>query len=310
MVKLFVSCVVVGGSLVVIPAAAHEGVSAEIAAVGAKIQKEPTHTSLYIERAALLRREGKYSAALADLETAQKLEPERHEIILEKGLTLAAQGETKEAESLLSAFLAAGIPSAKAFEVRGNIREAAKRFVEARADYGAALALKPSPDLFLARGRMDETLAHWDDAARGYEEGMRILSGAVVLRLSLIRVENKRGRYDRAISLIDEILPHLPVKIEWLLLRAEQHEAAGRSTNARHDRDEALREADARIAVRPTDFARIARAKALHALGRHEEAITELEMVVRHSPKLDEARMLLEKIQTSRVAKSAKTAKK
>lgn len=306
MAKLFASCVVVGLSLLVLPATAHEGISAEIAAIDTKIQKEPTNASLYIERAALFRREAKFSPALADLATAQKLEPQRRDIVLEKGLTLAAQGETKEAESLLSAFLAAGIPSAKALEVRGNIREAAKRFVEAQADYGAALALKPSPDLFLARGRMDETLAHWDDAARGYEEGLRILAGAVVLRLALIRVENKRGRYDRAISLIDEILPSLPVKIEWLLLRAEQHAAAGRPTNARRDRDEALREADARFAVRPTDFARIARAKALRALGRHEEAIAELEMVVRNSPKLDEARTLLDEIRPSRMAKSPK----
>ncbi len=306
MVKHFTSCLFVGLSLVVFPAPAHEGVSAEIAALGTRIQKEPTKTSLYIERAALFRREAKFPAALADLAIAQKLDPERREIVLEKGLTLAAKGEAKEAETLLTAFLATGIPSAKALDVRGKIREAAKRFVEARADYAAALALKADPELFLARGRMDETLAHWDDAARGYDEGMRTLAGAVVLRLALIRVENKRGRYDHAIRLVDEILPNLPVKTEWLLIRAEQHAAAGRSTNARQDREDALREADTRIAVRSTDFARMARAKALRALGRHEDAIKELEMVVSHSPKLDEARMLLDEIRASIVAKSAK----
>jgi len=275
---------------------AHEGANAEIAALATKIQKEPHNAALYVERAVLLRREGLFARALSDLALAQKLAPQNREIILEKGLTLAAKGDTKEAESLLSAFLASGPPSAKAFEARGKIREYAKRFLEARADYAAAVALKKEPDLFLARGRMDESLEHWDEAARGYEEGLRILSGAVVVRLALVRVENKRGHYDRAISLIDEILGNLPVKADWLLLRAEQHEAAGRPAKAREDREEALHEADRRLTTRPTDFVRMARAQALAALGRKKEAILELETVVAHAPRLEEARTLLEKI--------------
>jgi tetratricopeptide (TPR) repeat protein len=306
MVKHFASCVFVVVSLVAISAAAHEGVAAEITALGVKIQKAPKNTSLYIERAALFRREGQFLPALADLAIAEKLDPQRREIILEKGLTFAAKGATKEAEALLSAYLAAGLPSAKAFEVRGSIREGGKRFVEARADYAAAVALKPDPDLFLARGRMDEKLGRMDDAALGYEEGMRVLSGAVVIRLALIRVENKRGGYDRAISLIDEMLGQIPVKAEWLLLRADQHAAAGRPEKAREDREEALREAETRIASRPNDFARIARAKALRALGRPEDAIKELEVVVGHAPKFDDARILLSEILASVSMKSAR----
>ena len=297
MLKLLCSSAIVATIFCGVPAAyAHEGVNAEIAALGSKIQKEPHNVALYIERAALLRREGLFTRALSDLAFAQKLTPQNREIILEKGLTLAAKGEPKEAESLLSAFLTSGPPSAKAFEVRGQIREYAKRFVEARADYAAAVALKPGPDLFLARGRMDELLGHWDEAASGYEEGMRILSGAVVLRLALIRVENKRGHYDRAIALIDEMIGSLPVKADWLLLRAEQHEAAGRPAKAREDREEALHETDRRLAARPTDFTRMARARALAALGRKKEALLEIETVVAQAPQLEEARTLLEKI--------------
>jgi tetratricopeptide (TPR) repeat protein len=303
MKNLLRSCTLVVTLLGTLPAVAHEGISAEIAALDVKIQKDPKNISLYIERAALFRRERQFVPALADLAIAQNLEPQRREIILEKGLTLAAKGDSNEAESLLSAYLASGLPSAKAFEVRGKIRESAKRFVEARADYAAAVALKPDPDLFLARGRMDETLAHWDEAARGYEEGLRVLSGAVVIRLALIRVENKRGHYDRAIAIVDEILPNLPVKAEWLLIRAEQHTAAGRPAKARQDREESLREADARIALRPTDFTRIARARALRALGRNNEAITELEIVVAHAPQLDEARTFINEIRASPSAK-------
>lgn len=299
MLKPLLSCAIVAISLGALSVAAHDGVNVEIAALDAQIQKTPQNAALYIERALLLRREGQFARALVDLALAQKLDPHRRDIVLEKGLTLAAKGETQEAESLLSAFLSSGLPSARAFEARGKIRENARRLVEARADYAAAVTLAPSPDLFLARGRMDEALGHWDDAARGYEEGLRVLSGAIVLRLALVRVEHQRRHYDRAIALIDEVLPQVPVKADFLLLRADQHAAAGRPEKAHSDREEALRESDARLTIRPTAFVRLARAKALLALGRKKAALTELEMVVAHAPKLEEARKLFDEIRAS-----------
>lgn len=301
--KTLFSCAVFVTSLLALSAAAHESVNVQIASLDKKIQKEPQNVTAYIERAVLLRREKQFPAALADLETAQKLAPNRREILLERGLTLAAKGDSKEAENLLSAYLASGLPSAEAFVMRGQIREKAQAYADARSDYAAAVSLEPTPDTFLARGRMDETLGHWDEAARGYEEGMRILSGAVVLRLALVRVEHHRGHYDRAITLIDEIIPKLPVKADWLLLRAEEHAAAGRVDKARQDREEALREADSRISSRPTDFARMARAKALKDLGRPDEALRELAIILEHAPKFDEARILQDELRASKTRK-------
>lgn len=277
----------------------HEGVHVEIANLGVKIQKEPKNTNLYLERAVLLRRDRQFDKALADLATAEKLAPERREITLEKGLTLALAGRNEMAETLLSAYLANGLPSAKAFAARGRIRENAKRWGEARADYAAWVRLAPNPDAFLARGRMDEAMLHWDDAARGYEEGLRLLSGAIVLRLALVRVENRRGHYDRAIALIDEMLPQLPFKADWLLLRADQYAALAKPESARKDREEALREIDVRMTRRPTAFVRMARAKALYALGRNAAAWREIEIVTHDAPQIEEARQLREKIRLS-----------
>jgi tetratricopeptide (TPR) repeat protein len=297
--RVFASCAIVVFSLWTASALAHEGVNVQIVNLGKKIAQDPTNPSSYLERAALFRREKRFSAALDDLATAQRLAPDRRDIQLERGLTLAAKGDTKEAETLLSKYLESGLPSAKALVARANLRENSRRYAEARADYHAAISLEPIPDTFLARGRMDEALGHWDDAARGYEEGLRLLSGAVVLRLALIHAEHHRGQYDRAITLIDEILPNLPVKADWLLLRADQHAAAGRAEKARQDRLDALHEAETRLKKRPTDFAHIAHAKALHALQRHEEASSELDAVVEHAPKLEEARILRDEIRRS-----------
>ena len=300
MIRRFAACAVFSVSLWAIPVAAHEGVSAEIAALDVKIQQNPKDAALLVQRAALLRREGQFVRALADLAQASDVEPNRRDIVLEKGLTLAAKGDAKEAEIALSAYLASGPPLAGALEARGKMREGAKRFVEARADYAAAIVLRSDPELFLARGRMDEALGHWDDAARGYEEGLKALSGAVVLRMALVRVEAKRGKFDRAIALVDEMLATLPLKADWLLLRADLHMQAGRVDAARKDRVVALQELDERMARRPTDLARITRAKALLALGRKKEAAADLEIVLARTPQLEEARTLLTKIQAGK----------
>lgn len=293
---VFASCALLASLSWSFPTSAHEGVNVQIQAIGQKVQQDPTNPAHYIERATLYRREKQFSKALSDLALAEKLAPNRRDIQLEQGLTLAAKGDHKEAERLLSVHIASGLPSVKAFLIRGNVREHDKRFAEARADYHAAVTLEKTLEAFLGRGRMDEALGHWEDAAKGYEEGLRALAGAVVLRLALIRAEHHLGHYDRAIAWIDEILPQLPLKGDWLLLRADEHAAAGRAEKARQDRLDALREADDRLARRSTDLAALSRIKALRALGRLKEALHDVEVVVIHAPKFDEARSLRDDI--------------
>ena len=58
----------------------------------------------------------------------------------------------------LSRFLGSGPPSLVALAARGKIREDDKRLALARADYDATLKLRADPDLYLARGRVDEAL--------------------------------------------------------------------------------------------------------------------------------------------------------
>jgi tetratricopeptide (TPR) repeat protein len=294
--RVFASCALLAPLWCSSLAPAHEGVNVQIQNIGQKIQQDPTNPAHYIERATLYRREKQFSKALSDLALAEKLAPNRRDIQLDQGLTLAAKGDHKEAERILSGQIASGLPSVKAFLIRGNVREHERRFAEARADYHAALTLEKTLEAFLGRGRMDEALGHWDDAAKGYEEGLRALAGAVVLRLALIRAEHHLGHYDRAITFIDEILPQLPLKGDWLLLRADEHAAAGRAEKTRQDRLDALREADDRLARRPTDLAALSRIKALRALGRLREALHDVEIVVQHAPKFDEARFLRDDI--------------
>ena len=286
---MLAAVLLLGGS-----AAAHDGTSVEMAVLDAQIQGRPGDVDLLLQRAALARRTGDLSKSITDLEQVARRDPERRELFLERGLTLAAQGSAARAEADLDRFLDAGAPAAIALAARASIRQAAGRLAEARADYDEAIRLRPDPELYLARGRVDEARGQLAAAAQGYEEGMRALGGAVVLRLALVRVERARGRFDRAVALLDEVITTAPMKAEWLLHRADVHAAAGRAVAAARDRADALREIDAMLARRPTDLRRLTRARALLALGRKAEAIRELEGVVARSPRLKEAQALLE----------------
>ena len=275
-------------------AAAHPGASTDVAALSQKLAERPGDVDLLLQRAQAYRQLGQPERALADLEVAARRDPGRRDVLLARGLTRAALGLAALAEADLGRFLEAGEPTAEALEARGKLREAARRWAAARADYDAALKLRATPDLHLARGRVDEAAGDLDAAARDYEEGLQALHGAVTVRLALIRVETARGRHDRAIGLIDEALASSPVKADWLLRRAEVRSAAGREDAAASDRLAALQDVEARLARHPSDLARLTRARALAAMGRGGEAVRDLEAILKSSPRLGEARALLD----------------
>jgi tetratricopeptide (TPR) repeat protein len=272
---------------------AHEGLKAEIQALDARIAASPGDAELLVERARLRRLDSDPAGSLVDLTRAGVIAPTLRGLILERALTEIALGQSAAAEADLSRFLGAGAPSVAALTARAAIREADRRFALARADYDAAVKLRADPDLYLARGRVDEALGQLDRAALGYEEGLRALSGAVVMRLALIRVEHARRRFDHAIHWIDEAMSTSPLQADWLLLRADEHASAGRSAAASADRLKALAELDTTLARRPSDHARLLRARALVALGRDESAVRDLEAIVARSPGDTEAQTLL-----------------
>ena len=112
-----------------------------------------------------------------------------------------------------------------------------------------------------------------------YEDGLGKTGGAVSVRLALVRVERARGHADRAIALVDEVLSTAQFKADWLLVRADAYEALGQKREASRDRASALVESTEKLSRKPTDLARLTRARALLALGRRDEALVEIERV-------------------------------
>jgi len=160
-------------------------------------------------------------------------------------------------------------------------------------DFTAAIKIRPSMDLYLSRGRLEETLGQFDKAAKGYREGLTRVGNALHLKKSLIRVETERHRYRKVLRLIDEELDRAPVKTSWYLRRAEILDVMGKIKASQKAKNKALTEANRVLKKRTTALNRLARGKVYMALGQRPEARRDLELAVQMAPNLEEARGLL-----------------
>ena len=159
-----------------------------------------------------------------------------------------------------------------ALSARARAHELLHDDTAALADDRRALELSPQPDLYLAAGRILEARGALDDAAALYEEAMISLQGAVVIRERLIAVERRRGRPAHALALVEQLLPTLPRKGDWGLLRADLLDELGRPRAARVQRQHTLEELDQTLKVRVNAQVLQTRARCLVALGRSQEA--------------------------------------
>lgn len=274
-------------------ARAHDEPSRAIATLDAALEESPGDVDKLLARAALLRAAGKLERAALDAGLASMLDPFRQDVWIERALVAKAQGDAALAERGLSRIVDAGGASVVVLVARAEIRASQQRFSEARADYDAALAKRPDPELYLARGRVDEAMNRLDRAAEGYAEGVNATS-AIALRLALVRAERARGKPERALAVLTDAITTQAPKAEWLLLRAEVYDEMGKRPSAARDRAGALAEIDAALRAKPTDLHHTRRAKALLALGRNEEALRVLKAVVKRSPSYREAAVLIE----------------
>lgn len=272
---------------------AHPGPAIEVAALDALRKERSQDPALLVKRAAVLRRAGQLDRALEDLAEAARLAPSDSAVARERGLTRAAKGLHALAEADLSAALQAAPDDVEALFARGKVHEALDKRAAARSDYDAALKRRRTPETCLARGHIDEISGKLGEAAAVYRAGLRDLGGAVTLRLALVRVERARGLLAAALALVNEAMARPGLHTDWLLIRADIHEQAGRALAARRDREAALAEIDTALAQKATALRQVTRARALRALGRTEEARALLETVAAASPRLADAQALL-----------------
>lgn len=270
-------------------ATAHPGEDERLAALHARIHAAPHDPSLRLRRAELLVRSGHHRRALAELARVERLDPDEREVLRLRALVHEAQGHPRRAERELDRYLDDGPPHVEALVARARIRDADGRLDAARDDLDAAIALGPTPELLLARGRLDERRGHLDDAARGYRRGLAALGPAVTVELALAHVELRRDAPALALEVVDELLARSPERADWILLRADVLEAQGLAAAATVERLRALVIADANLRRRPTPLHRLVLARAQLALELTEQAHAQLDRVLTEAPELPAA---------------------
>jgi tetratricopeptide (TPR) repeat protein len=173
---------------------------------------------------------------------------------------------------------------AEAYNARGNVLRALRRFKEAVESYDKAIALKPDyADAYSNRGNALQGLRRLEDAIESYDK-------AIASRPDDAAAYNNRGtalkslrRFDEALSSYDSAIAHLPD-------RAELHNNRGNVLRELDRLDEAIAGYDTAVALRP-DFAEAYsnRAVALTELKRFDEALASFDRALTLKPDHPEA---------------------
>jgi len=230
------SATVVAVALALSPfsARAHGDFQARVAAASARIEAQPSVDD-YVARSALLRRHGDLSAALADLERAERLDPTRVDVGLHRGRLALAAGHPEQAVEPLERLLAetpnhpeANLALARVLARLGRSRAAADHYTRAIENTPVAI-----PARYLERA--DALLAAGEPATAldGLDEGLERLGPIIALATRAIEIERAQGRVDAALARLDQLASLASRQETWLVRRAEILEEAGRHGEAR-----------------------------------------------------------------------------
>ena len=222
------------------PALAHGPLHEQIAALSARIERDPLDARLYLRRGELYGHHGETEAALADFDRAKRLDPALIAVDLSRGKLLFLAGRLAEARVALDGFLAAQPDDPDALSTLARTHAGLGRPGEAVEDYTRAIRAREKrgqalPDDYLERARVEAGRGgeHALEALRGLDEGLARLGPLVSLELYAIELELAAGRRDAALARLEAVAAQSPRKEPWLLRRAEILERAGRAADAR-----------------------------------------------------------------------------
>jgi tetratricopeptide (TPR) repeat protein len=213
---------------------AHEGLHEQIAAITAKIKRDPKNASLYLQRGELHRLHHDWTRAAADYDRAAHLQPTLAIIDFARGRMLFESGRPQRAKLVLDRFLTQQPNHFEALITRARVLAKLGSTASAVQDFTRAIAQSPDPELYLERAHLiagDEKRI--DEALSGLDEGIRRLGPIVTLQLPAIDLELRRQNYDGALTRLDLIAAQSERKEAWLVRRGEILKLSGRDEEAR-----------------------------------------------------------------------------
>ena len=239
--KTIAVLLLVGGLL--IPAFGHGDLHEQIEELTEAIKKTPKNAELYQKRGELHRVHENWSKALADYNSAEKLNPEGPINFL-KGRLYYEKGDFKKAKQHLDKFIVRAPSNAEARLIRARTLRELKNYPQALEEFNAAIQIstRPQPEYYIERARVAVAAnpRKTEEAINGLEEGLKKLGPIITLELEAIEIETAAGKYDSAISRVNKIINRYPRKEKWLVQRGEIELKAGRKEEARNSFKEAV----------------------------------------------------------------------
>ena len=250
---------------------AHEGLHEQIAAITAKIKRDPKNASLYLQRGELHRLHRDWGRAAADYDRAERLQPSLKVVELARGKMFFESGKLQRAKSSLDHFLSQQPAHYEGLITRARVEAKLGARSDAANHFSQAIAASsvPEPELYLERANVlagDEQRI--SEALRGLDEGIYKLGSLVTLQLAAIELELRSKNYDGALTRLDQIAAQSERKEAWLVRRGEILKLAGRNEEARAAFSAAL------TAI-----------ESLPGAHRHSRAVTALELRARSALK-------------------------
>jgi len=234
--KKFIWLVAICVALVPSFVRAHEGLHEQIAALTAKIKRDPKNASLYLQRGELHRLHRDWMRASADYDRAERLQPSLQIVDLARGKMLFDSGRLQRAKLTLDRFLFRQPEHYEGLITRARVLAKLGAQMDAAKDFTQALSLSsvPEPELYLERANvLAADVRQLEEALRGLDEGINKLGPLVTLQLAAIDLELRRKNYDGALVRLDQITAQSQRKEAWLVRRGEILKLVGRDEEAR-----------------------------------------------------------------------------
>ena len=234
----------VGLAFALLPAVArgHAGVDRLDATSREELAKRPDDPQAHLARARVLQLEGKWDAALEEVEQAavrggdpDVLGQARATIYLEAGFPRMAKVEIDRVLARKPEAYGLLFERGRAWLAIGNADAAAR-------DFGEAIAKGPlpSPEQILMQRDALVGLGRREDALAALDVGIARIGHVVTLEMPAIDLELELGRPDRALVRMDALTKTGPPNPLWLARRGEILAAAGRGADARVEYEKAL----------------------------------------------------------------------
>lgn len=217
---------------------AHGDVHDRIEAMNRRIRERPGDAALYLRRGSLHGVHEDWSRAVADYETAQRLDPALPRIGFYLGKALLRAGRPERALESLEVYLRApaspGAADADAYVVQARALVALERPADAVRSYSAAIERfsRPAPTHYLERARAAMAAGKPDQAIAGLEEGAARLGPLVTFAELAVDIETGRHAPERALAWIARLPPAARHAPRWRSLAGQRLLEAGRAPEA------------------------------------------------------------------------------